>query len=83
LPRVGTAEIFALYAVQPARASPLKSTAPRKRSMVAWRRRPIPRVMQCPRQDFVLAGWKKVQRHPRWFAGQFAWWNGTYSWRVG
>ena len=31
----------------------LKSTAPRKRNMVAWRHRPIPRVMQCPRQDYV------------------------------
>jgi len=28
----------------------LESAAPLKRSMLAWRRRPIPRVMQCPRQ---------------------------------
>src|SRR5690242_6833621 len=28
----------------------LKSDAPLKRSIFAWRRRPIPRVMQCPRQ---------------------------------
>src|SRR3954465_8764012 len=38
---------------------PLKSTAPRKRSMVAWRRRPNPRVMQCPRQGFV---WREGKR---------------------
>ena len=45
-----------------------KSTAPRKRSMVAWRRRPIPRVMQCPRQGFCLEAAKKVQR-PRPLSG--------------
>jgi hypothetical protein len=39
-----------------------KSAAPRKRSIIAWRRRPNPRVMQCPRQEFCLAGMKKVQR---------------------
>lgn len=39
-----------------------KSAAPRKRNMIAWRRRLIPRVMQCPRQAFGLGGSKKVQR---------------------
>jgi hypothetical protein len=39
-----------------------KSAAPRKRSMVAWRRRPNPRVMQCPRQQLCLDGMEKVQR---------------------
>ena len=39
-----------------------KRTAPRKRNMVAWRRRLIPRVMQCPRQQYVLAALQKVQR---------------------
>ncbi len=42
-----------------------KSAAPRKRSMVAWRRRPNPRVMQCPRQQLCLDGMKKVQRGRR------------------
>ena len=32
-----------------------KRAAPHKRSMVAWRRRPIPRVMQYPRQN--VSGW--------------------------
>src|SRR5438876_3676785 len=41
-----------------------KNTAPRKRSMVAWRRRLIPRVMQCPRHEYVGPELKKVQR--RW-----------------
>jgi hypothetical protein len=27
--------------------------------MVAWRRRPIPRVMQCPRQGFVWTEWER------------------------
>ena len=39
-------------------------TAPHKRSMLAWRRRLIPRVMQCPRQLYVWAALKKVQRFP-------------------
>lgn len=39
-----------------------KRTAPRKRNIVAWRRRLIPRVMQCPRQQYVLAALQKVQR---------------------
>jgi hypothetical protein len=30
--------------------------------MVAWRRRPNPRVMQCPRQQLCLDGMEKVQR---------------------
>jgi hypothetical protein len=46
------------------RASPAESTAPRKRNMVAWRRRPIPRVMQCPRQGFVWTD-GKGSMHPR------------------
>ena len=33
--------------------------APRKRSMVAWRRRLIPRVMQCPRQEYVWVALKR------------------------
>jgi hypothetical protein len=36
-----------------------KSTAPLKRSILAWRRRPKPRVMQCPRQHFV---WPECKR---------------------
>jgi hypothetical protein len=44
----------------PCRIRPERA-APRKRSMVAWRRRPIPRVMQYPRQEYVLAAAKKVQ----------------------
>ena len=39
----------------------LKSDAPLKRNIFAWRRRPIPRVMQCPRQGYVWDGMKKVQ----------------------
>ena len=41
-----------------------KSAAPLKRNMFAWRRRPIPRVMQCPRQEIGLARRKKVQYGP-------------------
>jgi hypothetical protein len=48
-----------------------KSNAPRKRSMVAWRRRPIPRVMQCPRQGFGLAAADKVQRRRLPFPARF------------
>ena len=36
-----------------------KSTAPLKRNMLAWRRRPKPRVMQCPRHQFV---WPECKR---------------------
>jgi hypothetical protein len=39
-----------------------KSTAPRKRNMIAWRRRLIPRVMQCPRHAVGLDRGQKVQR---------------------
>src|SRR5204863_7913146 len=70
----GTAEMLSLPAFQPRGrvripapallALPLKSAAPRKRSMVAWRRRPNPRVMQCPRQGFVWRG-EKGSTRPR------------------
>jgi hypothetical protein len=42
----------------PTKAIP-KRAAPRKRNMVAWRRRLIPRVMQCPRQEYV---WMESKR---------------------
>ena len=42
-----------------------KSTAPRKRNMIAWRRRLIPRVMQCPRHAVGLDRGQKVQRRSR------------------
>ena len=45
----------------PCRIRPERA-APRKRSMVAWRCRLIPRVMQYPRQEYVSAAAKKVQR---------------------
>lgn len=56
-----------------------KSAAPRKRNMFAWRRRPIPRVMQCPRQGIGLARRKKVQRRPRRGLRGRSW---TETWRA-
>ena len=46
-------------AARTARDPAAKRAAPRKRNMVAWRRRLIPRVMQCPRQGICLAGLAK------------------------
>jgi len=71
LPRVGTAEILAPYAVQPARSAlPEKHCAAQAEygRLAAQAYSPSDAMSQA---RFCLGGMKKVQRRPRRFAGQF------------
>ena len=47
----------------------VERTAPHKRNMVARRRRLIPRVMQCPRQEYVWMESKRFNAGPANLAG--------------